>query len=298
MSSGPGVVRKSVLIRASSNITKKPLAPQLEQTNQNYIKSRHKERVVTMDEWRKKAMHAPEEQILQIGRMEKYPEVEVSLSCFEEYLTWLNKWNEEHGKPFFILNWAMHQDEMGAPHFHLRRVWPCKDEETGLTTTDQTKALLKAGVLPPEPEKKISKKNNLKMTFDKICREKWISIARSHGLEIEDTPKPRDEVGKTLEEFQKEKDLQRNRVYTLLSALTEKNIDVLEEISKWEELMPSIQIFREWTKERCRDAQDTYRDSQLDPIVDLFVAAFANSNKAIKDGYDNQIKQYDHTLNG
>ena len=35
------------------------------------------------------------------------------------------------------------------PHFHLRRAWPCKDEETGLTTTDQTKALLKAGILPP-----------------------------------------------------------------------------------------------------------------------------------------------------
>lgn len=118
------------------------------------------------------------------------------------------------------------------------------------------------------------------------------------GLEIEDTPKPREESGKTLEEFQKEKDLQRNRVYTLLSALTEKNIDVLEEISKWEELMPSIQNFREWTKERCLDTQRTYRDEQLNPIVDMFVAAFANSNKAIKDGYDSQIKQYDHTLNG
>jgi hypothetical protein len=131
-----------------------------------------------------------------------------------------------------------------------------------------------------------------------MCREKWIFIACSHGLEIEDTPKPLDEVGKTLEEFQKEKDLQRNRVYTLLFTLTEKNIDVLEEISKWEELMPSIQNFKEWTKERCRDAQNTYRDSQLDPIVDLFVAAFAKSNKAIKDGYDSQIKQYDHQLNG
>ena len=53
-----------------------------------------------------------------------------------------------------------------------------------------------------------------------------------------------------------------------------------------------------WTKERCKDAQRTYRDEQLDPIVDMFVAAFANSNKAIKDGYDSQIKQYDHMLNG
>lgn len=68
------------------------------------------------------------------------------------------------------------------------------------------------------------------MTFDKMCREKWIFIACSHGLEIEYTPKPRDE--------------------------------------------------------------------QMDPIVDLFAAAFANSNKAIKDGYDSQIKQYDNTLNG
>lgn len=68
--------------------------------------------------------------------------------------------------------------------------------------------------------------------------------------------------------------------------------------SKWEELMPSIQNFKKWTKEHCKDAQRTYRDEQLEPIVDMFVAAFANSNKAIKDGYDNQIKQYDHELNG
>ena len=118
------------------------------------------------------------------------------------------------------------------------------------------------------------------------------------GLEIEDTPKPREESGKTLEKFQKDKALLRNQVFTLLSALTEKNIDVLEEISKWEELIPSIQNFKEWTKEHCKDAQRTYRDEQLEPIVDMFVAAFANSNKAIKDGYDSQIKQYDHELNG
>lgn len=62
--------------------------------------------------------------------------------------------------------------------------------------------------------------------------------------------------------------------------------------------MPSIQNFKEWTKEHCKDAQRTYRDEQLEPIVDMFVAAFANSNKAIKDGYDSQIKQYDHELNG
>ena len=76
---------------------------------------------------------------------------------------------------------------------------------------------------------------------------------------------------------------------SLLSALTEKNIDVLEEIFKWDELMPSIQNFKEWNKERCKDAQRTYRDEQQAPIVDMFVSAFAKSNKAIKDGYDSQM---------
>lgn len=30
----------------------------------------------------------------------------------------------------------------------------------------------------------------------------------------------------------------------------------------------------------------------------MFVSAFAKSNKAIKDGYDSQIRDYDHQLNG
>ena len=49
------------------------------------------------------------------------------------------------------------------------------------------------------------------------------------------------------------------------------------------------ELLKNHTKERCRDAQRTYRDEQLDPIVDMFVAAFANSNKTIKDGYDSQM---------
>ena len=43
--------------------------------------------------------------------------------------------------------------------------------------------------------------------------------------------------------------------------------------------MPSIQSFKEWPQERCKDAQRTYRDEQLDPIVDMFVSAFAKRLK-------------------
>ena len=271
---------------------------QLKQTNINYIKARHKERCKTMDEWRREKMHAPEEQILQIGRMEQYPDVEVSLKCFNEYLAWLNDWNEQHGNPFFIMNWAMHQDEMGAPHFHLRRAWPCVDDKTGLVTTDQTKALLNAGIPLPDPVKPIGKRNNPKMVFDKMCRDKWISIARSHGLEIENTPKPKSEVGKDLAAFQYEQDLRRNEIYRLLCNLTQSNMEVMEKISEWEELAPSIENYSQWARERCQEAQHTYRDDQLDTIVNQFTAAYANSTKAVKDEYENQIKQYDEVLNG
>ena len=44
-------------------------------------------------------------------------------------------------KAFLYSELAMHQDEMGAPHFHLRRAWPCNDEETGLTTSNQTQVM-------------------------------------------------------------------------------------------------------------------------------------------------------------
>jgi len=33
---------------------------------------------------------------------------------------------------------------------------------------------------------------------------KWIQISRQHGLEIEDTPKPKEQTGLTLEEYQRQ----------------------------------------------------------------------------------------------
>ena len=46
--------------------------------------------------------------------------------------------------------------------------------------------------------------------------------------------------------------------------------------------MPSIQNFKEWTKERCKDAQRTYRDEQLDPIVDMLLPPLQTRTKQSK----------------
>ena len=271
---------------------------QLEHTNQNYINSRHKERCKTMDEWRKENMHAPEEQIYQIGKMEKYPDVEVSLACFKEYLEWLNKWNEEHGNPFFILNWAMHLDEDRAPHFHARKAWPYKDPETGLVTTDQTNSLLKAGVLPSFPDKKIGRKNNPKITFDAECRKMWIKIVRSHGLEIEDIPKPKNRVGKSLQQYQKEMDEWRNNIYRFLTELTANNLGVLEKVADWEEIIPTIEKFDKLVEENCRQARRTYDPEEFAGYVKQIVSAHARDIKAVQDKDGDEIKRLDHELNG
>ena len=67
-------------------------------------------------------------------------------------------------KPMQILNMAIHHDEQGGLHAHIRRVWNTTDKDGNLTL-GQNKALEAAGVELPEPDKKVSRYNNRKMTF-------------------------------------------------------------------------------------------------------------------------------------
>jgi len=277
---------------------KENFTKQLNHTNECYEKSRHKERIKTMEKWMATRQHCPEDTIQQLGCINNHPDVEKSVECFYEYLDWLNEWNDAHGKPFTILDWAMHQDEQGAPHFHVRKVWTYKDSESGFLTTGQTKALELAGIQRPYPNQKEGKKNNPKITFDKMCREKWISIARKHGLEIEDTPKPKDQVGLTLEEFQRREDEKRNAIYNMLTQCVEMNLGVAEKIAEWEDVVPEINNFENWVLEKCTEARMSYSKEERQKIADEIVAAFAKSTKTHKDQYSNQLDQYEKTLNG
>lgn len=162
---------------------------QLEAVNEKYRKSGHKNRCKTMDEWRQIKQYAPEESILQIGKMEAHVDHEKLMDCYADYDKWIEEWNAGHGKPFTKLNHALHADEEGAPHVQQRRVWHYKGED-GLLYLGQEKALEAAGVSLPDPEKDPSRRNNRKMTFDRMCREKWLDILHEHGLDIEREPVP------------------------------------------------------------------------------------------------------------
>ena len=173
---------------------------QLDATNKIYIQERHKDRVKKMDAWRKQRKHAPEEIIIQIGKVGDHPDLEKFKLCFAEYMACLNKWNSKHGNHMHILNWSLHQDEKGAPHVHIRRVWDYINPKTNRLEIGQEKALEAAGVQLPYPDQPAGRNNNRKMTFDAMMREQWQKIAIKNKLEIETEPLPKEEVGKPLDQ--------------------------------------------------------------------------------------------------
>lgn len=182
---------------------------QWKETNEKYKKNRHPDRCKPFKDWCKQRIHAPEETIQQIGKMEEHTDTKTLLDCLYEYFKFMNKWNNEHGKPFKLLNFAVHFDEKGAPHCHYRKLWIYFNKDKNHYEIGQEKALQQAGINPPYPDLPISNRNNRKITFDKIMREKWQEIAISHGLEIELEKLPENEVGKPLDQFIKEKEAKR-----------------------------------------------------------------------------------------
>lgn len=77
----------------------------------------------------------------------------------------------------------MHLDET-SPHIHARQVFDVKNRY-GEIEPKQEKALEQLGIPLPFPDKKPSKINNRKITFDSMCRELLLGICREHGLEVE-----------------------------------------------------------------------------------------------------------------
>ena len=166
---------------------------QLDETNANYRANGHPERCKKMDDWKKSRRHAPEESLIQIGDKHttgNYVDGDTLLDCFSELLAFELEWNEEHGRPFTMLNYALHVDEPGCPpHIHSRKVWHHRSED-GSLLVGQERALEQAGVELPNPDKYEGRYNNRKMTYDAMVREKWIDICESRGIEIEREPLP------------------------------------------------------------------------------------------------------------
>jgi len=201
----------------------------LDARNTRYIGYGHAERCRSAEDLYRGEKTKPEELILQIGRHGDADGVTVDSfrACLDDYVDWLNAWNAEHGNPMQVLNWAIHTDEASV-HCHLRRVWNAPDQDGNILPA-QNKALERAGVPLPFPDKKEGRYNNRKMSFDAMAREKWQEIVIAHGFQIETEPISGDVRHLPIDDYRRE---QSAKVLEENQALKAENRELREEIER------------------------------------------------------------------
>lgn len=175
----------------------KHIQKHLDAQNARYRAQRHAERAKTMDEYRKNPQTCPEEVILQIGKLGDTIPADMMARIIQEQINW----EQQQFPGVKVLDVALHMDEQGAPHIHERRAWVYTDKD-GNFAISQSKSLEQMGVELPNPDKPLSRFNNRKQTFSRMCREHLLQICREHGLEIEEIPQEKSRSGRTLEDYQ------------------------------------------------------------------------------------------------
>ena len=179
--------------RYEQAVYKQFFTPCLDSRNTKAEQGRHKERVQTMQQFRQNKKACPEEVLFTIGNVNNPTDPETLWAIYLEYA----EWHQQTFPNVMLLNAYEHVDEPNAaPHVQERRVWTA--HEGDMLIISQSKALEEMGIERPFPDEPVSRTNNAKVTYSKMCREKQIEIARAHGLDIEDKPKEPSENGKTM----------------------------------------------------------------------------------------------------
>lgn len=174
----------------------------LEEQNEKHLKSRHKERIKTIDDIRTGRHTAPVESIFEIGNSENRTDGNETLDIFME----LKERLEAKFKNLHIIDYALHVDEKGNDHIHWRSIISYTDEK-GIRHIGQEKGLEQMGVQLPDPTKKASRHNNRKMTFDKEVREMTAEIAKElYDYDLEKSESP---GGMRLDDYRSWKEAQR-----------------------------------------------------------------------------------------
>lgn len=198
-------------------------------------KQKNKDRLKTPESLRTNIRTQLDEEILQIGDKDFHPSEKEFIEITKNYISW-------HKKTFpncKIVDFAVHLDE-ATPHAHIRKCWLSNDEKTGELYPCQKYSLEQMGIKPPKENAPISKFNNAKQTYTKMCREQTISICKNYNLDIEKNPKEENKGKTTLEK----------EVYIL-----KKQLDKLK--TKYEELGEFSQNYKDIADEVKNDIKDT-----------------------------------------
>ena len=195
----------------------------IEKRNERYRKSGHKERIKTVEDYRKNPKTCPEEIIYQIGNQNDNIDSKELINVFNQF----SKWHDKTYPNIKILDMALHMDE-ATPHIHVRQVWLGHDKDGNLEVS-QNKALEEMGIERPDISKPKDRHNNPKMTYTKDCRDKYIEICLENGLDIELDPKEANQKNLSIIEYKIQREQEKLR--TINSELQEINLE-LQEASK------------------------------------------------------------------
>lgn len=152
-----------------------------EARNLTYTKTRHAERMVTIEGLHGGKNTCPEELSVGVGAEGR----EVFEGCVIGYLSWMRRWSRENGSHMHVLGAYVSK---GMPcRAIIRRVWDCTGKD-GLPRISMTGALREAGVPYPDQEGEESRYNNRKMTFDRISRDALYLCFEEAGIPVNREP--------------------------------------------------------------------------------------------------------------
>lgn len=220
----------------------------LAERNEKYLKQRHKDKVQTVDDYLKSRKSCPEEIIFAVGNVKDFKNIDTKkiTRVYNEFM----HWRRDKYPNVVCIDVALHADEEGVPHIQERVAWIAHDKN-GNEMVNQGQALREMGVEIFDPQKKESRYNNAKITFTRDCRQKFFEICRGYGIEIEEKPKERSEVGLSLTEYKTRQEEQKlQEIKSELEKLKSEN-KILK--TKNEKLIKDVRMmeimkndFKEW----------------------------------------------------
>lgn len=225
----------------------------LDAVNQRHREQRHPERVRDMDTYRTARQTCPEETLLMIGNKDEHLPPKTLRAICEE----LKDWEEKQIPGLKILNMALHVDEQGAPHIHMRRAWIYRDENN-VESIAQSKALQAAGVPLPHPDKPAGRHNNRKQVFSAMERQALYEICREYGLEslLEMQPREKSRSGREFEDYKANKAEERAKAAEMRAIMAE------EKTKQAEESLRKIKGAKTHAQKRTQQAQERVQEQE------------------------------------
>ena len=231
----------------------KHIRKHLDAQNARYKAQRHAERVKSMDEYRKSPQTCPEETLLMIGNRDEHLPPKTLRAICEK----LKDWEESTVSGLKVLDMALHVDEEGAPHIHMRKAWIYRDEN-GIESIAQSKTLQAAGIPLPHPDKPAGRHNNRKQVFSAMERQALYEICQEYGIEslLELQPRERSRSGREFEDYKASKAEERAKAAEMRARMAE------EKTRQAETSLKKVKGAKEHAQKRTQKAQEQAQEQE------------------------------------